>query len=649
MLKENYHLEFNKSLDDTSIIATLLRDVQTKHSEVYSPRAMRLDLEKIEKRMSREGKSFLTKTLPRLAKAFDRALTGEVSFDSTGFRKESGSQLPKLFGGLFKCVFTHDGWVLPIPCVLSIETIRQVFGLLYKLKLPYAQDDEQRVIQKFIETDEQLADISEKLANLAASVSCDTPLSRQSFDGHKFGSVITMARRRLARLFASFDPRDIEPSHGPGAVSGKEQLWDKWTFKTVSPRITESYPLDEYFYASLGHVCDDIHGITTMDSTESSARVILVPKDSRGPRLISAEPLEFQYVQQGLSRAIVKHVERHPLTRGRVNFTAQEPNREAALKGSASGLLATLDLNEASDRVSLGLVRLLFPEPLLGYLLNCRSLSTELPGGRVITLNKFAPMGSANCFPVLALAVWAILDAGAPDADTRKSILVYGDDVIVPTAYAANAIELLESFGLKVNRDKSCTSGFFRESCGMDAFAGYPVTPIRLRTVWSSHRCPHVYASYIAYANAFYRKGYFGMYGLITRALISVYGEIPEQEHPNDTLALIEVPEKFRPKTFRTHAGLQKRQVKRWAIEPITVHQEIDGWKMLLRYFIEGGRSSSPDREQSTSRRCEHLTYAVAQLARPAFSVRKYTKRRAIKLVRRWHDTQSRGSFLLNN
>jgi len=367
----------NKSLDNPEkVIAALLRDAQTSHSEVYTPRALRLDLRKLVRRVAREGQSFITKTLPRLGKSLDRALTGEVPLDYAGFISEPGIKLPRFLGGLFKQVFAHDGWVLPTPCVKCIDTIRQIAYLYYKYELPYAQEDEQRVLEKFERTEQELSDISQRLSYLASSVD-RMPLGiRHTFEWGKYGGIIAKARKRLSRLFQGFDQHDIVPSHGPGAVSTREKLWEKWVFRTISPRIANTYPIDAYFYASLGHVCDDLEGISNLKIDESSARVILVPKDSRGPRLISCEPLDFQWVQQGLSRAIVRRVESHPLTRWNVNFTNQQPNQFGALLGSKYGKYATLDLNEASDRVSVGLVQLLFPEPLLGALLNCRSLST---------------------------------------------------------------------------------------------------------------------------------------------------------------------------------------------------------------------------------------------------------------------------------
>jgi hypothetical protein len=628
----------DKSLDQhKQIIAALLSDVQTSHSEVFTPRALKLTTQKVMSRIAREGPSFLTKTLPRLGKALDRALSGEVQLDATSlaFKSMPNSKLPKFMGELFQLIFSHDGRVLPRPCVRSIKSLRLLLYVYYKWELPYAAKLEQGVIDQFIKTEADVTSFHKALADLANEL--DTrPVNYDCIKQPAARRIVRRARLRLQRLFSSFDHRDIYPRHGPGAVSTRERLWSKYHWTSISPRIIESYPLDEYFYASLGHVCDSYKEFNSLSFRENHAKVLLVPKDSRGPRLISCEPLDFQWIQQGLGRAVVRHVERHPLTRYNVHFTDQQPNQFGALLGSSTGGYATLDLAEASDRVSVGLVRLLFPEPLLTALLNCRSLATELPDGSILKLNKFAPMGSALCFPVLALTVWAILTAGAPDADTRRGILVYGDDVIVPTAHAANAMEQLEAFGLKVNRGKSCISGFFRESCGMDAYKGENVTPVRIRTGWSSHRCPDTYTSYIAYANSFHARSCFNTYNYIVGELTRLYGCIPDVGMNLSCPSLVEVPEEYRPKRRRVNKSLQKLEWRVLDVRSQPVFKTIDGWSMLLRYFAEACSSSATVGLNDTPRRRGVWDLKTSVMDVAPFSVSSYTKRGSSSLIHCW-------------
>jgi hypothetical protein len=270
------------------------------------------------------------------------------------------------------------------------------------------------------------------------------------------------------------------------------------------------------------------------------AKVILVPKDSRGPRLISCEPLENQWIQQGIMKELVKFIENHPLTKGMINFTDQAINQELARSGSITGGIATLDLKEASDRVSMALVERIFPRPLVDALYASRSLATTLPDKSVVKLGKFAPMGSALCFPVMALTIWAALtcEDGFTYACSSDATFVYGDDVIVPTAQAVDAIARLERIGLKVNADKSFTSGFFRESCGMDAFHGVDVTPCRIKTPWRDRPEPGVLTSYVAQANELYEQGYPRTAALLAANVVETYGQVPVALNHGESAAM---------------------------------------------------------------------------------------------------------------
>jgi len=628
----------NKSLDVSKIIAALLHDVHNVHGLVFNTRNLRLTIEKVNRRLRSEGMGFLTKTLPRLGKALDRVLAGgsNLSASELGFSALPDSELPRFLGEFFKLVLRPDGAALLHPCAQCVKVIRQICYLFYKYELPYTDEQEQQVLQRFERTEQDLSSSREHLHNLQNTLE-SRPSSVRRHKTLDQLEVTREARILLSRLFAYFDPQNIIPRHGPGAVATKQQLWEKYQWTNVSGRITSVYPLDAYFYASLGHVCDRYQELSALTDKSLPAKVILVPKDSRGPRLISCEPVDYQWIQQGLGRAIVELVEKNPLSRYNIFFTDQGPNRRGAMLGSlaepvlpTTGRYSTLDLNEASDRVSLSLVRLLFPPHICVYLEACRSLSTELPDGRVIMLEKFAPMGSSLCFPILALTIWAILTAAAPNVDTQRSILVYGDDVIVPTAYAENAMEQLESFGLKINRDKSCISGLFRESCGMDAFQGIDVTPVRLRTVWSSTPSPDVYTSWIAYANSFYDRQYYHLGDLISEALVHTYGPIPSKDMSLDCPSLWRVPHGTLPLRRRWNRNLQKCEYLVYDVKAPIINKEIDGWSMLLRFF-----SSAPKTpEEFPVGSVHHASQELSPVS--ALRVGQYTSRRTSMLVRRW-------------
>ena len=312
-------------------------------------------------------------------------------------------------------------------------------------------------------------------------------------------------------------PRDIIPRHGPGVVATGEKPWQKRYFKRIYQVCNEVYPIADYFYYNYSHLCDRLNELLDLeDLKHGTAKVVLVPKDSRGPRLISCEPLELQWLQQGQMRKIVPHLESHWLTRGHVNFTDQSINQQLALRASSDGSLATLDMKEASDRVSLELVKYLFPAHWFEALYATRSSETKLPNGQIVRLNKFAPMGSAVCFPVEALIFWALCVSIVsctrfiPLAKARETIYVYGDDIICSSEDHAAIRQYLPLFDLMVNDDKCCVHMTFKESCGCDAYKGVDVTPTKVRSTWSPHLDTGTYASWVAYSNAFHSHGYDG-------------------------------------------------------------------------------------------------------------------------------------------
>jgi hypothetical protein len=191
--------------------------------------------------------------------------------------------------------------------------------------------------------------------------------------------------------------------------------------------------------------------------------------------------------------------------------------------GSLDGSYATIDLSDASDLVSYDLVRNIF-KPIaptfLDYVEGCRSETAKMPSGELVTLRKFASMGSAMCFPMEAmifftLAMTAFFEVDASPVSRKAikrysaKISVYGDDIIVPSRYATAVMDKLEAYGLRVNHSKSFTQGFFRESCGGDYYRGHDVTPVYIRRWQDSGTLKNdVVLSSISLSNQFYMKGY---------------------------------------------------------------------------------------------------------------------------------------------
>lgn len=534
-----------------TLLCACYEDVASAYPAQYDSEQCR-DLTRICDRFRFEGVGFLTKQLPSLGKAIDKALSTGTNLSVPNFAKRSDSELPNFLGWLVGMVFSDDGTEKANADPVALMHIRQLLYLFYKLEMPYTSDEEKSVVDQFVAVD--------------AGLNTPWHITEPSH-----ASEIKKAASLLKRLLNSCDPRIIHPKHGPGSVATGEKSHSKPYFRRAYKSVLGFYPLDEYFYMNASHQSArlDERGLNTFDVKTSAlrpweeletgtAKVVLVPKDSRGPRLISMEPLEIQWIQQGQMACLVRHIEANWMTKGHVNFERQEANRFLAYLGShpdpvralgspipswvavkslracekplktdlEKGRLVTLDMKEASDRVSLQLVQSLFPNDWVEALESTRSTHTELPSGEVIALNKFAPMGSAVCFPVEALCFWALSLAclmhkypEMPFTKVKKRFWVYGDDIVCYQEDYLDIEQCLQRVGLLLNANKCCTAGFFKESCGLDAYYGADVTPLRIKKCVPHHWTGQSLAAYVAYSNAAYARGFTNLAEALERAV----------------------------------------------------------------------------------------------------------------------------------
>jgi hypothetical protein len=469
------------------------------------------DIKTFYKRAGNEGLPFLTVALPLIGKALDRFhSTNEWTPPSSFHCDEDG--IPLFLGKAIRLAI--DGNSVAVDCV------RQLTYIFYKLEVPYEESKVAEFLNQFINTDEDLG----RFDYATGSLSSDNSIYQ--FGGRfNTGAIIKEMRSLISQVLLLLDPKEIRPRHGSGATACRTPNHAKYHELQYFQKLDDFFGYSDNFFFSSTHLCDEMEKLQNAPTMDPCARVCLVPKDSRGPRVISCEPAAMMFIQQGLMRSLYTQIENHPLTGGRINFTDQSKNRERALLGSITDQYATIDLKDASDRVSLQLVRLVFPPEWVQALEACRSEFTLLPDGRKIKLNKFAPMGSACCFPVEALVFWACatatlrlvrvhnvesawndyefadgLDSELSDEFRVRSarykayqsnlkiarswnpdLLVYGDDIICNGPDSQAIMDGLEAIGLLVNRDKSYVVGPFRESCGGDYHFGMDVTPVRIR------------------------------------------------------------------------------------------------------------------------------------------------------------------------
>jgi len=519
-----YLMEIQNSLVEhmLGMFASLLRDVANNYADM----SVNHDLDYVKTRSAKEGASFFTKSLPLIGKHIDASLSNGTPLAIPGLARAKGRTTPRFLGKLFERVFDYEGRELLCACPLSVRHLRQLAYFFYKLELPYAKSTNDSVIRQFTATDADLANLPPLLEGDQAT--------------------LHIAQLLIREIVADVRVEGFIPRHGPGAVSTGEKHWGKMRFERFYPSLDEVFTYCDYFYSGAMDICDNYHKLQCcVPSYTPTAKVVLVPKDSRGPRLISCEPVEYQFVQQAVAQELIRVLESHRLTARRVNFTDQSINQRYAMLGSLGAPWVTLDMKDASDRVSLRLVEELFAGThLLPYLLASRSKATRLPDGKIVTLNKFAPMGSALCFPVEALVFWALSVACNIQADSdpvhsrdkleraAMNVTVYGDDLIMRAADYGAALQFFPKVGLMFNQKKCCTSGFFRESCGVDAYKGVNVTPVRYRTVWvpRSQDTKQLLSS-VELSNHLYSHGYWETADLWMELIVRKYGPIPIIDH----------------------------------------------------------------------------------------------------------------------
>jgi len=604
------------------------------------------DLRKLKARCQTEGVSFLTKTLPKLGKAIDFALSSDTQLRISGFSLIPGTSIPRFLGWLISRVFSSDGYVRSDPDITALKHLRQFLYFLYKLNLPYDPETERSVIESFVRTQEELENI-------------EFPPEVEP--------VIRKARDIISRIFHGINVRDIVPRHGPGAVATGERAGEKSNFSRIYAHTEVVYPFTEYYMLGLNQVVDQFDWLQSLTVLEhGTAEVVLVPKDSRGPRLISKEPLELQWIQQGIQKQLYAWIEKHPWTSSFVNFTDQTRNRMLALASSRSNEYVTLDMKDASDRVTLRLVERLFEgvPNLLEALKASRSGFTRLPDGREVKLATFAPMGSACCFPIEAMCFYAL---AAAVISSRRSlevrgryqkylpylgIYVYGDDIIVRREDYPPLLTVFPKVGLRFNQDKCCVGRFFRESCGCDAFDGVEVTPIRLRTEWShrGHSDAKQLVSYVELSNSLWAAGYWRTASAIQGMVESLWGKLPYvrekfkyTDPKGEPLLGSAVPRSLQPSGlagqikedspsligwYRPHVhqlemnkrlGLKRRfnrdlhrlEYHNWIVHPKTEKFEVDGWREMLRVLTANIRKDISIRNPNGTSGADLGVYAL--------------------------------------
>lgn len=583
--------EAERPSDYLELVHAVYLDACTKCvADVYDLR----DLDTLRSRVKSEGISFLTITLPNFCRDFERSLA--VGFiDSTSFprfKRIKEATMPELFQGMVSQVFDRrtgriydnqspDGDLIASDLSTVIESVRQLCLTFKKVEINCSPKRVQLSLANFVTIERDF----EAFSLLEEDMAIFGRVSSVLWDN-------LVGPLRLSRCL---------PKHGPGAtaehVSGNQKYaWGRW-----HDRLEPYFPLVDNGFP-LGSIVNQtgLEDVTIVpQEQEQPVRVVSVPKTLKSPRTIAIEPCCAQYVQQGIMVTLCRAIESYWLTKGHVNFTDQSVNQQLAIESSKDGRLATIDLSDASDRVprDLALSMFQFNSDFRDAIDTCRSKYAEMPDGTLVgPLRKFASMGSALCFPVEAMyfytcCVVALLEVQNLPAtpanvfNVTRDVYVYGDDIIVPVAYATSVLDHLQKYNCKVNVNKTFFSGSFRESCGVDAFDGHEVTPTYLRQKRPENaRQAKRIISWVETANLFYKKGYWHTTCLMFSILEKIVGILPYLSENSEGLG------RFSYLGYRSanrwNDNFQRLEIKALVPRPVYRTDRLEGYGALMKSFL---------------------------------------------------------------
>jgi len=546
----------------------------------------------------------------------------------------TGGFNPNLVAMLRQLLYFFKKFEVDCGKAAKVKAAAEFWDVDADLPYPFTQESDVPVEAWFLDEQYAAAGLPGKV------VSVD-----EDYQAHRLDLHLLNCWQEISDWFASYIPYptfdDLLPRHGPGAVSNLHSSGDKYTFPDYPQDIADVLPPSIFCQVNEAEWNAICHQLV---KDKAPAKLIAVPKTFDKPRLIASEPVVHQYLQQALMRWLRANL--HPLLRKVVAFTDQTPSQELALKASRTKKVATVDLSSASDRLSLAVVQCFFRTnpPILDLLVRTRS--THIVDGintrnGVSIVRKFAAMGSAVTFPVQTLVYAsccfaAVCVARGWKTSSKKTsrsrlhqvapdIQVFGDDIEIPVDAWQYLERLLELLGLKVNREKTHTSGHFRESCGMDAYRGFDVTPAYVSHVAPiQRRTPSqvvTFAAYIEQSNNAHRKGLWHLAEVMRSNLRrKTTWELPVSREDLGICSLFTYSRGTHAHKFRYNPGLMRYEVKGLRLFVSTAVEKREDSMDLLQYYIEGPSGERNHEDLVALLRSVGIHWSMPVELRPAWS-----------------------------
>jgi len=302
---------------------------------------------------------------------------------------------------------------------------------------------------------------------------------RTTFGSHRISSVqvLNCASRFIRRVIGSVPPTHVQGSFTEGASTSTNRSPGAAAKKyTQQVHVTKEARLRVYPIL-LGNAVGWFLPYLRANSPKVVRGNVMftVPKNTEIDRVACKEPDLNLWCQKAYGNVI-----RNRLKRVGIDLNDQTNNQLLSKVGSETGGYATIDLSSASDSVTRALVARLLPRAWYDILDSLRSHITVIDG--VEHRNwMFSSMGNGFTFELESLIFWALAKSVAFLTNSRGRLLVYGDDIIVPTEMSRTLVQVLGFCGFLANSKKTFSEGPFRESCGAHWYMGSDVKPFYVR------------------------------------------------------------------------------------------------------------------------------------------------------------------------
>jgi len=470
----------------------------------------------------------------------------------------------------------------------------------------------------------------------------------------------------LSSLLPPFSWTDLRPKFGPGAVQerGVHGRIDKLSSLQFDPVIDRfllhghigMYGSGEELGVHPRKIIPDPKRWNPASGVSSRiARLMFVPKNLKVSRSICMEPNTLMFFQQAVLRQFLELVGKSSMSIF-IDIEDQTRNKELSQAGSLTSEIDTLDLSAASDSLSLDLVKKVFPPSWKIPMIATRSHSVYLPDGSVRSIKKFAPMGSALCFPTQCLIFASVCIYAAclytydvenvngdflgwltPSTINRvvrmfsdkpgyfgsrlfQPLAVYGDDICVDRRLTDIVKSILSRLGFVVNDSKSfCGSQAFRESCGGFYLNGSDITPLYFRVKGVREKLtPSHIVSQVHLINECWRRGYKKLYRFLHNSLmtwgclrryrntVSKKNSIPYVSDLDQFGIYVTEPKNSHLR-FRVHTDYQRDEVRCWTISydhsvrPGKLLSLVDAYE-YMRWWAGRSLDNTPEDSSSVSR-----------------------------------------------